>query len=466
MRNTATLATPAAAGSSRSALSGLARAQGDLLASLRDPGSADSSMLTTMMMSNVLLELSKLAMARLSLAEFANSVLGAFLQCAPIDSAAVVFAPSDLPRVRATVGEWPIGDDDSNEIAGVAEGVHVAPITESSANVTIGYLGLCGAPQGLIDAGLVERAAEHLSSMLGLLVEAERLRRAAAASRALELIGGLDAGFDEEALFDIAAALQMLPGAEGATILTELPRFAGPLLVESGVVGPEGQRSEHRQEIERRGSVTATIFWSSAGEPHDSRFAEITTRLGAAIARSEQTARLLEEIEVDALTGIGNRRRASRALAQARARCARDGEQFTVLMMDLDKFKSVNDTYGHSVGDEVLCAFARAIEKVVRSYDISARWGGEEFVLVCPSTGSEGGASIARRLLAETPLMCEPAFPDGHQQTVSIGIAVGGDPAVDPLEVLRQADAALYDAKRNGRNQFALATPGRRENSK
>jgi two-component system, cell cycle response regulator len=173
--------------------------------------------------------------------------------------------------------------------------------------------------------------------------------------------------------------------------------------------------------------------------------------------RAEQTWLLRAEVETDELTRIGNRRRGSRALAQASARARRSGEEYAMFMMDLDKFKSVNDEFGHEAGDEVLKLFAQAIESVVRGYDVAARWGGEEFLLVCPGTGRDGAQALARRLLEKTPVMCSAALPPERLQTVSIGIAVCENPAIDPMTLLRQADQAMYAAKTTGRNRFVLA---------
>ena len=130
--------------------------------------------------------------------------------------------------------------------------------------------------------------------------------------------------------------------------------------------------------------------------------------------------------------------------------------------MDLDKFKSVNDEFGHEMGDSVLRLFAEAIEAVVRGYDVAARWGGEEFLLICPGTGRSGSEALARRLLDKTPDMCSQALPEGRLQTVSIGIAVCENLSCDPQALLRSADEAMYQAKTTGRNKFVVAEPARR----
>lgn len=128
-----------------------------------------------------------------------------------------------------------------------------------------------------------------------------------------------------------------------------------------------------------------------------------------------------------------------------------------MFMMDLDKFKSVNDEFGHETGDNVLRLFAQAIEAVVRGYDVAARWGGEEFLLICPGTGRDGAQALARRLLEKTPVMCSQALPEDRLQTVSIGIAICENASNESQALLRAADHAMYQAKTTGRNRFIVA---------
>jgi diguanylate cyclase (GGDEF)-like protein len=156
----------------------------------------------------------------------------------------------------------------------------------------------------------------------------------------------------------------------------------------------------------------------------------------------------------DPLTGVLNRRAFMERAYAEQARLARIEHPCTVLMMDLDFFKSVNDTYGHAAGDSVLKCFADAAKRSLRSYDILARYGGEEFVALLPHSDVDEAQLIASRILSAI----EGATSDVPQrQTVSIGIASAiRDTAMSLDELLRRADHALYQAKQQGRNRVIV----------
>lgn len=447
--------------SAAGALAALDARQGDLLLALQDPASLHAEMLTALMVSNSLLELSKLAVARLSLAEFSRAALTTVMQCTPVAASALYFSAPDVPPVHESAGDWPVvvADDSSAlpTIPGTGPASVCHPVFGNDRSSPIGYFGVIGAPPTLVSAGLVHRAADQISSMLGMLIEAERLRRAAAGSQALELVSALGDDYGEPDLFEIVSTLAALPGAEAARLSVEIARFGGPIIVEAGNADEEVPHSERVDDVDKNAKLTLHVWWTGGVAPSDNRLGDIADRLFASVSRAEQTAKLRSEVETDELTGIGNRRRGSRALAQAAARAQRCGEEFAVFMMDLDKFKSVNDEFGHEMGDSVLRLFAEAIEAVVRGYDVAARWGGEEFLLICPNTGSDGAQALARRLLEKTPDMCSRILPEGRLQTVSIGIAVCGNAANESQALLRAADQAMYQAKTTGRNKFVLA---------
>ena len=456
------LALRAGSGGSSRALADLDGRQATFMASLRNADSQHTEMLTSLIVSNSVMELSKLASARLGVGEFAAAVLNTLTQCAPIEGCAFAFSSPGLPPVYCTQGDWPGEETQEKEQAerlGSPRELHASPLYGKEAN-PIGYIGVTGVPSSLLAAGLLDRISEYLTSMLSLLIEAEYLRRAAAAAKAMELIGSLGDEYDESDLYEIVSTMQTLPGAVGASLLLEVPRFGGPLLTEAGLFPTNVNPIVREESLERAGNVTLKVWWGEGGvPPQDTRLDEITDRLMAFVRRAEQTARLRAEVETDELTGIGNRRRASKALAQASARARRTGEEYTVLLMDLDKFKNVNDKLGHETGDEVLKSFSRALEQVIRGYDVTARWGGEEFLIVSPATGQRGAEALATRLLGDTPILCGKVLPEDWLQTVSIGIAVCQNPAIDPVELVRVADAAMYEAKTSGRNRYVVGTP-------
>jgi diguanylate cyclase (GGDEF)-like protein len=174
----------------------------------------------------------------------------------------------------------------------------------------------------------------------------------------------------------------------------------------------------------------------------------------------------------DPLTGLYNYRHLKDLLRREAHRAARFGHSLTVLVMDLDRFKEVNDTYGHAAGDAILVEFARRVGVEIRGVDLAFRYGGEEFVLLLPETDALGGVTVAQRLgsaVRDTPVTA----PGGHASeidgavdvriTVSIGVAVYPDHGTSGDKVLEAADDALYAAKAAGRDTFRLAEPPRRE---
>lgn len=163
----------------------------------------------------------------------------------------------------------------------------------------------------------------------------------------------------------------------------------------------------------------------------------------------------LEKVELDAatdaLTGQGNRRALDELLRQQAERYVSEGEPFSILMLDIDFFKNINDEFGHIVGDDTLRAFSQRVREYLRLGDVCARFGGEEFVVVLPKTRLEAALQVAERLrqgVAQSPLLATPMV----QVTVSIGVATLG-PAQTVGELLATADAAVYVAKNAGRDQ-------------
>ncbi|BFM17059.1 hypothetical protein R50073_32420 [Maricurvus nonylphenolicus] len=166
-------------------------------------------------------------------------------------------------------------------------------------------------------------------------------------------------------------------------------------------------------------------------------------------------AKLKTASEQDALTGLANRRHFEAILSQEWNRLHRSYGHLAVLMIDLDHFKSINDTYGHQIGDKCLCRVALSLREFIRRpADLLARYGGEEFIILLPDTELEGAAAVAQTLceaMARRPLrIVEHQIP----VTLSIGVA-----AVRPVDegsreqLLKRADSALYRAKQKGRNR-------------
>ncbi|MCO8272503.1 diguanylate cyclase [Actinoplanes sp. TRM 88003] len=161
----------------------------------------------------------------------------------------------------------------------------------------------------------------------------------------------------------------------------------------------------------------------------------------------------------DPLTGLWNYRYLRESLRREVERASRFGRMLAVLVLDLDHFKDVNDTYGHAAGDAVLGEFARRIRVGLREVDVAFRQGGEEFVVLLPETDAYGGAIVAERLGAA--VRERPVIVDGIPVpiSVSIGVAVYPEHGENSPQVLGAADRALYAAKNAGRDTYRLAEP-------
>ena len=172
---------------------------------------------------------------------------------------------------------------------------------------------------------------------------------------------------------------------------------------------------------------------------------------GQALQRAEEYAEVAEAARRDPLTGLFNVRAFHRALGEEIERTERTGSAFSLLMIDIDYLKRVNDRFGHLAGDRVLQKVARVLADQLRGIDTVARYGGEEFAVLLPETGNERALVVAERLRSRVAA-------SGHEElldpvTISIGVATCPDDAVTPSDLLHKADVALYASKFNGRNR-------------
>ena len=166
----------------------------------------------------------------------------------------------------------------------------------------------------------------------------------------------------------------------------------------------------------------------------------------------------LERMAVsDPLTAIPNHRAFRSRIVEATQRAERSSKPLSLLFLDIDHFKAINDTYGHSVGDVVLKAVARCVAASIRKVDFAARYGGEEFVAVLEETDSKGALIMAERLRQRVSSLEFEELKNGNSVTVSIGIATFPADSTSIEELIALADTALYRAKNDGRNQCAVA---------
>jgi two-component system cell cycle response regulator len=189
---------------------------------------------------------------------------------------------------------------------------------------------------------------------------------------------------------------------------------------------------------------------------------ELVARVRTQLRKKRYADRLRRNVQLslemaitDQLTGLHNRRYMTSHLDNLMAQAARAGKPLAFVIMDIDYFKSVNDSYGHDIGDEVLREFAKRIGANIRGIDLACRYGGEEFVVVMPETDAGFAYAVAERLrksIETTPFEISRA-PGKLNLTVSIGIAASEGASDTADKLLHRADQALYSAKRNGRNR-------------
>ena len=201
----------------------------------------------------------------------------------------------------------------------------------------------------------------------------------------------------------------------------------------------------------------------SPSDPSDTHRLRVETQkqlLESAERANQGLQQAMEVLEwaagTDRLTGAWNRRRFEEAATAEMALVRRRKGPVSLMMLDLDYFKSVNDTHGHNVGDAVLVEMVRIAREQLRASDAVARWGGEEFIVLSPATRIEGAMNLAEKI---RDAVANRQFPRAGQVTVSIGVAEYSL-GEDLVTWIQRADEALYKAKGEGRNRVAMAQSG------
>ncbi len=199
--------------------------------------------------------------------------------------------------------------------------------------------------------------------------------------------------------------------------------------------------------VERGGGATARIGASTV---------TLLSQFAVHAALAHRNVRLMAEVKhlatVDGLTGLMNRRTFEDALQREVSRATRTGADLSLLLVDVDHFKKVNDTHGHPVGDEVLRHVGRVLATAGRDFDLPGRYGGEEFVVILPGCGPDEAVAVGDRLRAAIAATGAPV-----PVTASIGAAALHRNAADAESLIKAADAALYEAKQTGRNRTVAA---------
>src|SRR3954452_8558694 len=248
-----------------------------------------------------------------------------------------------------------------------------------------------------------------------------------------------------------------LSGLEDAVRAAEAGVLAGT--GDEANVGDAHAISQPLHGANGTGAVLGLVSVARTGRPFSPGEREVFGYLAAQAAVSIENVGLHERVErqavTDELTGLFNHRRFQEAIESEAERARRFDQEMGLVMLDIDNFKQVNDTYGHQQGDRVLAEVAHVLRERTREIDAPARYGGEELAVVLPQTDMEGAYNLAERVRTGIEELTLP-LPDGSgtmKVTASLGVAALPTTAHDARELLAKADAALYQAKRAGKNR-------------
>jgi two-component system cell cycle response regulator len=349
---------------------------------------------------------------------------------------------------------------------------------------------------GVDEVGTLAAAFDAMADELESTVEELRSKQSALSHTFARFGEALGATHDLEALLRtvVAAAMRGSEATIGTAYLVDAKglarRVASPEALTTTTDGESSPAlaglADLADDAVRRGELVVTDLVDAAGPalavplrrderiigalavardvgsaPFDPLALEAVTALAAHAGTAVANVRTHEETSkqsiTDPLTGAGNLRHLTTTLAKEVERANRFNRPLSLLMLDLDHFKQVNDTAGHAFGDAVLREFARRLAACLRDVDVVARYGGEEFVVVLPETASEGACAVAARIVEA--VRSEPFRAGGKSRsvTVSVGVAAFPDHGRIASELTRAADAALYAAKHGGRDRWVLA---------
>ena len=316
-------------------------------------------------------------------------------------------------------------------------------------------MGLIDPAQTLVDAAptgrilIVEDRPESVNWFTAALQPQNEVSAVDTFEEALVRVRGGD--------FDLVVVSLSLRGFDGLRLCSQLRSLPEGRNVPLLVLVSDGDRRKLNQALE----MGVNDYLTRPVEKN-----ELVARVRTQLRKKRYADRLrynvqlsLEMAITDQLTGLHNRRYMGRHLDTLILSAEKSGKPLAFLILDIDYFKAVNDTYGHDIGDEVLREFASRIAANVRGIDLACRYGGEEFVVVMPDTDLEFAATVAERLrrsVETTPFAISRA-PNKLNVTISIGIAGSEGQGDDAEQLLHRADQALYRAKREGRNRVVAA---------
>ena len=312
-------------------------------------------------------------------------------------------------------------------------------------------LDFTGFERGLLLLG-DEEGGNHLQPILGRYMDHENLEDAERR---------FSRGLVEEALRDkrITFRSRMTTGDSSFSARDSVVSMGLESALCIPLIVPErdGVRRERRRRA-RRSRVLGALYLDSTSpiRPLDRADLELLEAVAAQAAIALQNARLHHQATTDPLTELYNRNFIRRVFDDELRQGREDGASVGVLILDLDHFKRVNDTYGHGVGDEVLKRVAQRIRRSIRRDDYAARWGGEEFLILLPDSNIDGTRVVAEKVSAA--IKGQPIGEASLKVTTSIGLACFPDHGDNPATLLKRADQALYAAKAAGRDQVVVFT--------
>lgn len=350
----------------------------------------------------------------------------------PVNDLALFARVRSLVRLKMVMDQWRLRESTSGQLGVLDEGgtTQAEPVTDASVLVV---------EDARLDG---ERIADTLAA------DRDRVEVVQTIGRGLECaVAGS---------FDLIAVSLTLRGEDGLRLLSQLRSQEATRQVPVLLMGDDTDMARIAKGLEL-GANDYLI------KPIDRN--ELLARCRTQIRRRRYQERLRANYErslsmalVDPLTGVFNRRYLDAHLPRLLDRSAEAQKPLALLVVDIDRFKAVNDTHGHHVGDEVLRELANRVTRNLRSIDLVVRWGGEEFVVVMPDTDVAAACAVAERLRRR---VCEQPFavsdpPESLDVSMSLGVTVttGRDAPVE--ELIRRADSALYAAKNSGRNRVML----------
>jgi len=355
----------------------------------------------------------------------------------PINDTALMARVRSLARLKMAMDEWRIRENAANQFGVTSEKVNVMNEPVEGARIL------------LIEDKDFEKTkiVETLSADINIVMSVDH------GMKAMELIATQE--------FDVLMVSLDLQKEDGLRLCSHLRSNERSRSVPIVMISEEGDmgRVAHGLEIGAHDYILRPIEKN-----------ELTARVRTQIRRKRFQERLRSTYEIslsmaltDSLTGLYNRRYLEVHLEKLIESNSRSNKALGVIMMDIDHFKAVNDAHGHAVGDEVLKIFAERIKDNLRSFDLVARLGGEEFVAILPDVAPERAYMVAERLrrsIAEVPVTCD--VEGGLLSiTTSVGGAIINNGGHSIPAVLERADKALYEAKNNGRNCTYFEHKGR-----